>query len=111
MATQSMTDYIQVITTVQQREDAEAIARSLVEGRLAACVQVVGPVTSIYRWQGNIETAQEFQCWAKTRRELFDRAQAAIRRIHPYKVPEIIAVPLSAGSADYLAWLDAEIAE
>jgi periplasmic divalent cation tolerance protein len=104
-----MTDYIQVITTVQRREEAETIARSLVELRLAACVQIVGPVTSIYRWQGNIETAQEFQCWAKTGRELFDRVQAAIRRIHPYKVPEIIAVPLSAGSADYLAWLDAEL--
>jgi periplasmic divalent cation tolerance protein len=106
-----MTDYIQVITTVERREDAEAIARALVQERLAACVQIVGPVTSIYRWQGNIETALEFQCWAKTRHDFFDRVAAAIRRMHTYQVPEIIAVPISAGGADYLAWLDGEVSD
>ena len=105
-----MTDYIQVVTTTERREDAERIARALVEARLAACVQVTGPITSTYRWHGQIETAQEWQCWAKSRRELFERIEQAIRRVHPYEVPEILAIPVLAGSADYLAWLDGEVA-
>ena len=100
-----MTDYIQVLTTTENRDDAETIGRALVEGRLAACVQIVGPVTSIYRWQGKINTAQEWQCWAKTRRELYSLIEETIRRLHPYKVPEILAIDVIAGSADYLAWL------
>ena len=102
------TSYIQVFTTTARREEAERIARELVEGRLAACVQIVGPITSTYRWQGKIETDEEWQCWAKTRGELFARVEEAIRRIHPYEVPEILAVPVVAGSAKYLAWLNAE---
>ena len=97
-------------TTTALREEAERIARELVEARLAACVQIVGPITSTYRWQGRIETGEEWQCWAKTRGELFARVEEAIRRIHPYEVPEILAVPVVAGSASYLAWLDAETA-
>ncbi len=103
-----MADYIQVVTTTERREDAERIGRALVEERLAACVQVAGPITSTYRWQGKIETAQEWQCWAKSRRDLYDRIERAIRRLHPYEVPEVLAMPIVAGSADYLAWLDAE---
>jgi periplasmic divalent cation tolerance protein len=81
----------------------------LVEARLAACVQVAGPITSTYRWQGKIETAQEWQCWAKSRREFYDEIQQAIRRLHPYEVPEILALPVLAGSVDYLAWLEGEV--
>ncbi len=103
-----MTEHIQVITTVEKEEDAQTIARALVEQRLAACVQTVGPVTSTYRWQGKIETGREWQLWAKSRRELFQKIEEAIRRLHPYDVPEIIAVPLVAGSESYLAWLDTE---
>ena len=88
-----MPDYIQVVTTTEKQEDAQRIGRALVEGRLAACVQLVGPITSTYRWQGKIETAQEWQCWAKSRRELYDQIEQAIRRIHPYEVPEILAIP------------------
>ena len=103
-----MPAYIQVVTTTALREEAERIARELVEARLAACVQIVGPIISTYRWQGKIEAGEEWQCWAKTRGELFARVEEAIRRIHPYEVPEILAVPVVAGSANYLAWLDAE---
>ena len=71
-----MPDYIQVVTTTEHREDADRIARTLVEERLAACVQVVGPISSTYRWRGAIETAQEWQCWAKSRRDLYDRDRA-----------------------------------
>jgi periplasmic divalent cation tolerance protein len=104
-----MTAYIQVVTTTERKEDAERIARALVEGRLAACVQVLGPVTSTYRWKGAIETSQEWQCVAKSRQSLFGEIEETIRRVHPYEVPEILAVPIAAGSARYLAWLDEEV--
>jgi periplasmic divalent cation tolerance protein len=98
--------YIQVVTTTARREEAERIARELVERRLAACAQIVGPITSIYRWQGKIETDEEWQCWCKTRGELFARVEEAIRGMHPYEVPEILAMPVAAGSERYLAWLE-----
>ncbi len=104
-----MSDYLQVVTTTGNREDAEAIARRLVERRLAACVQIVGPMTSIYRWQGAIETAQEWQLIAKSRRELLAAIERAIAELHPYDVPEVIAVPILAGSPGYLQWLDGEV--
>ncbi len=104
-----MTDYIQVVTTTEHKEDAEAIARTLVEERLAACVQVLGPITSTYRWKGKIETSQEWQCWAKSRRGLYDQIEGAIRRIHRYDVPEILAMPVVAGSQSYLDWLAEEV--
>ncbi len=100
--------YIQVVTTAEHREDAERIAHVLVERRLAACVQIVGPISSIYHWRGAMETAQEWQCWIKSRGDLFDRIEQTIREIHPYEVPEILALPVLAGSADYLAWLEQE---
>jgi periplasmic divalent cation tolerance protein len=105
----NMADYVQVITTTEKKEDAERIARTLVEARLAACVQVVGPVTSIYRWKGAIETAQEWQCVAKSRAGLFGEIDEAIRSVHPYEVPEILAVPITAGSRAYLEWLEGEL--
>jgi periplasmic divalent cation tolerance protein len=104
-----MSDYIQVVTTTARQEDAQAIARTLVEERLAACVQVLGPVTSTYRWKGQIETSQEWQCWAKSRRELYPRIELAVRRLHPYEVPEILALEVLAGSRTYLAWLDEQV--
>jgi periplasmic divalent cation tolerance protein len=104
-----MPDYIQVITTTASREDAQRIAEALVAERLAACVQVLGPIASTYRWQGAIETAQEWLCLAKSRGELYEKIEEAIRRLHPYEVPEILALPVVAGSAAYFAWLDGEV--
>jgi periplasmic divalent cation tolerance protein len=104
-----MPEYIQVVTTTEHREDAQRIATLLVEERLAACVQIVGPIHSTYRWRGNIESAQEWQCWAKSRRDLYEAIEKAIRGIHPYEVPEILALPILTGSASYLAWLDGEV--
>jgi periplasmic divalent cation tolerance protein len=104
-----MPEYIQVVTTTERREDAEVLARGLVEARLAACVQVIGPIQSVYRWRGAIETAQEWQCWAKSRRDLYAEIEAAIRRLHPYEVPEILAVPVLAGGESYLAWVDEQV--
>jgi periplasmic divalent cation tolerance protein len=104
-----MSDYIQVITTTATHDEAEIIGRALVEERLAACTQIIGPITSIYRWEGQIETSQEYQCWAKSRRDLFERIEVAIRRLHPYQVPEILAIPIAAGSQSYLKWLDEQV--
>lgn len=104
-----MKTFIQVMTATDKREDAERIARSLVEMRLAGCVQIVGPVTSIYRWKGRIETAGEWLCLIKSREDLYGAIEQAIRSIHPYETPEIIASPVTAGSRDYLDWLRSEL--
>ena len=101
-----MTGSVQVSTTTEAKSSAQTIARALIEQRLAACVQIVGPITSTYRWQGEIETAEEWLCLIKTRSDLYEQLEAAIREVHPYDVPEILAVPVVAGSEDYLAWLD-----
>jgi periplasmic divalent cation tolerance protein len=104
-----MTEVIQVVTTTKTKSDAQAIARAVVEKRLAACVQVIGPITSTYWWQGEIETAEEWMCVIKSRRDLYERLEEAIREVHPYDVPEILAVPVIAGSKSYLEWLDNEL--
>ncbi len=105
-----MPDFIQVMTTVGSKADAEQIARRLVEARLAGCVQIVGPITSTYWWQGQVEAAEEYLCLAKSRVDLFDRLAEAIRAAHPYDVPEILAIPVVAGGRSYLDWLDGELA-
>ena len=104
-----MADYIQITTTVEQKKDAEAIARMLLEARLGACVQIVGPITSHYWWNDAIDQAEEYLCLIKSREDLYAEVEAAIIKKHPYEVPEIIATPIVAGSKDYIAWLVAEL--
>jgi periplasmic divalent cation tolerance protein len=99
--------HVQVLTTIDSAEAAERLARSIVDARLAACVQVVGPIRSVYRWQGEVCAEQEWQCLAKTTSERVDPLVEHIRAIHSYDLPEIIATPITGGSADYLAWLSA----
>lgn len=106
---QIMEKYIQVITTTAKKEDAAKIAASLVEKRLAVCVQIVGPVHSTYRWEGKVEQAEEWQCLIKSRQDLFGELEQVIKAIHPYKIPEIIALAITAGSNDYLQWLRDEL--
>ncbi len=103
-----MEDFIQVQTATEQREQAEAIARALVERRLAACVQVLGPIQSTYRWKGQIERAEEWLCLIKTTRKLFAAVEEAVVGLHPYETPEIIAVSIEQGSRCYLQWLAEE---
>ena len=103
-----MTGYVQVSTTTGTKEDAERIASVLVERRLAACVQIAGLIESTYWWEGKVETAGEWLCLAKTRGELYGAVEQAVREIHPYDTPEIIATPIVAGSPAYLKWLDDE---
>lgn len=100
-----MSDCVQVLTTTGSEEEAGAIASLLLDRRLAACVQVVGPITSRYRWQGAVEEDREWQCLAKTTRAAYEAVEAAIREVHSYDEPEIIATPIVAGSAGYLAWI------
>lgn len=104
-----MSELIQVSTTTARKDEAEQIARALVEERLAACVQVIGPITSIYRWQGCVETSEEWLCLVKTRQDHYPQVEASIRKNHPYEVPEILAVQVVAGSPAYLAWLEGQI--
>lgn len=106
-----MTDCIQVMVTVEEHEQAERIAEILLAEKLAACVQVVGPVTSYFRWQGKNEKCSEYLCLIKSRRHLYDKLEAVIKKVHPYEVPEILATPVVAGSAAYLAWLAGEVRE
>jgi periplasmic divalent cation tolerance protein len=104
-----MKTYIQVTTTTEARQEAHTIAQYLVEAGLAACVQIAGPITSIYRWNGKVENTQEWLCMIKTQDDLYNKVEAAIKSLHPYETPEIIAVPIIKGSKEYLNWIDEEL--
>lgn len=95
-----------VLSAVANAEDAVRLARTLVDRGLAACVNVLPGVTSIYRWKGKVETDEERLLVIKTRVERFEALREAIVSLHPYEVPEVIALPITAGHAPYLAWLD-----
>jgi periplasmic divalent cation tolerance protein len=103
---EKMKSYIQITTTTETKEEAQKIAQYLVDTKLAACVQVTGPITSIYRWKGKVENAQEWLCLIKTQDDLYDKVEAAIKSQHHYETPEIIAVPIVKGSKEYLNWID-----
>lgn len=100
-----MTDCLQVFCTTDTREEAEAIAERLVRGGLAACVQIAGPITSVYRWEGEVARSEEWLLLAKTTAAAFEALEAAVVTMHSYEVPEIVAVPIRAGSEAYLVWL------
>jgi periplasmic divalent cation tolerance protein len=104
-----MTDKIVVLTSCAAEADAERLARALVEGRLAACVNVVPGARSFYHWKGKIESAEEFLLIVKTSRDLFPALRAEMEKLHPYEVPELLALPVVAGAENYLSWLDANL--
>ncbi|MDR2550522.1 MAG: divalent-cation tolerance protein CutA [Desulfobulbus sp.] len=103
-----MTPYIQVITTLPDRASAERLAASMLEERLAACVQI-SACSSRYHWQGAIEQSEEQVCTIKSRRDLFPELNAAIRAQHPYQVPEILAFAVEDGGQSYLDWMAQEL--
>jgi periplasmic divalent cation tolerance protein len=105
-----MGDFIQVTTTASTKEEAAKIAKALLEGRLAACVQILGPIESRYWWNGKIEQSTEWLCLIKTNRGKYPAVEAAIRANHSYEVPEIVACPIELGSEPYLDWLRSETA-
>jgi periplasmic divalent cation tolerance protein len=98
---------LQIVTTTPTIDDARRIASALVEKRLAACVQIVGPIESVYRWQGKVESAQEWQCWIKTRPDHYNPIEHLIRELHPYEVPDILTMSAD-GSSAYVDWLRKE---
>lgn len=101
--------YIQIFTATEEKEDAKKIANVLVEKRLAGCIQIVGPIISAYWWKGRVETTEEWLCIIKSKKDLYNELEKTIGEIHPYEMPEIIAVPIVAGSRDYLKWLSNEL--
>ena len=103
-------DAILVITNLPDRDSALGVAEHLVAERLAACVNLLAECTSVYRWKGEMERASEVTLLIKTRAALYPRVEAAIRALHPYELPEILAVPIFAGLPGYLQWIAAETA-
>ena len=104
-----MTDKIVVFSTCTSQQEATAIARALVEERLAACVSIVKQVRSIYRWKDAIEDAEEFLLVIKSNREKFRQLKSQLERMHSYEVPEVVALPIVDGSESYLLWLEREL--
>jgi periplasmic divalent cation tolerance protein len=104
-----MTEYVQVMTTTDRRDHADTLAGTLVEARVAACVQVVGPIASTYRWQGDVERAEEWLLVVKTTGGQLDAVVRAIGEHHHYEVPEITATPIVGGSRAYLDWIGASV--
>jgi periplasmic divalent cation tolerance protein len=98
-------DFVVVLVTAGSADDAAAIGRTVVEERLAACANVVGPIRSIYRWEGAVEDATEHLLLLKARAADVGRLEARVRALHRYEVPEVLALRVHAGSAPYLAWL------
>ena len=101
-------DTLLVISNLPDRASAEKLARVLVDGRLAACVNILSPCRSLYRWKGKVEDAEEFTVLIKTTRERYPQLEAAIRKNHPYELPEIIALHLAGGLPGYLDWVASE---
>lgn len=105
-----VTDKIVVLTTCDSEEQAQRLARHLIEHRLAACVNILPGARSVYRWKDKIENAAELVLLIKTRRDMFARLREAIAQLHSYEIPEVIALPVVEGSEAYLSWLDRELA-
>ena len=102
---------IVVLTNLPDRESAQRLAHELVAERLAACVGIGASVESIYHWRGQIETATEVPVTIKTRRVLFSEVEAVVRKLHPYELPEVVAVPIIDANAAYVAWICDETRE
>ena len=100
-----MTDKILVLTTAGSKDEARKIGHALVERLLAACVNIVPQVGSIYRWEGEVEEAEEWLLIVKTNRDAFERVRDAIKELHSYDVPECISIAIESGSMQYLNWL------
>jgi len=104
-----MTKFIQIETSVAKKSDAEMLAAVLAKRKLSACTQILGPVASVFPWQGKIQREKEWLCLIKTKKSLYKKVEREIKKIHPYELPEIIATPILTGSREYLNWLDKEV--
>ena len=104
-----MSEPLVVLITTGSQDEAEQIAQALVADMLAACVNILPGVTSVYRWEGQVQRDQEWLLLAKSRHDVLDRLIERVRALHSYDVPEIVALPLAGGSEPYLRWLDAAV--
>ena len=100
-----------LISTASSRDEAQTIAQALVDARLAACVNILGPIDSIYRWKGEVEQAQEFLMMIKTTADRFIAVRDRLRELHSYETPELIQLPIENGLPDYLAWIAESVKE
>jgi periplasmic divalent cation tolerance protein len=105
----AMSEPLVVLITTGSQDEAEQIAQALVADMLAACVNILPGVTSVYRWEGQVHRDQEWLLLAKSRRDVLDRLIERVQALHSYDVPEIIALPLAGGSEPYVRWLDAAV--
>ncbi len=106
-----MTDSIVIFVTAGSEAEAEKIARALVEEQLAACVNILNPIRSIYRWQGQVADDREWLLLIKTQAERFAAVESRVKALHSYQVPEVIALPIVAGAEGYLRWLRESVSE
>lgn len=104
-----MTDKRLMLTTVFSREEANTIASELVSRRLAACVNILGPISSVYRWQGDVEKSEEFLLVIKSTEAQFQPTQEALGELHSYQLPELISFTIEAGAQSYLDWISASV--
>lgn len=104
-----MQDIVEITTTVESEQQALSLAETLVHQRLAACVQITGPIHSVYRWQGNVESSREYRCTIKSEKSMISQLMVAIQSHHPYDVPEILVVEVVRSSDAYAAWLHDEL--
>ena len=103
-------EHILITVTASSREEAEKIATTLLERKLIACANILGPVSSRFWWQGKIDLAEEYMIFMKTKRELFDQVVDNVKQLHSYEVPEIIALPIVEGAKPYLEWINSSLA-
>ena len=106
-----MNEYVAVLTTVDNKMEAEGLAKTLVGERLAACLQIIGPIRSTYWWKGTMETAEEWLCWMKTRTVLYPALEKRLAQLHSYETPQIVALPIVRGSEQYFAWMNEVLAQ
>lgn len=104
-------DYCAVFVTVNGEEQAKMVADAVLETKLAACVSMVGPIRSLYWWEGKVQDDSELLLIMKTRKSLFDRLKQAVLNVHSYKVPEIVALPITSGHEPYLSWISSSTIE
>ncbi|NDJ54793.1 MAG: divalent-cation tolerance protein CutA [Chloroflexi bacterium] len=102
-------EYVQILTTTEYKDDASKIARQVVEGRLAACVQIIGPITSTYWWDDAVQEDEEYLCLIKSRADRVAQLKQTIAEVHPYDVPELLVVPVLDGGTDYLEWISEQV--
>ena len=102
-------EYTMILSTASSKDEAHEIANALVERRMVACVNIIGPIESIYRWKGAVESAHEFLLLMKTQADRFECVRDAIKQMHSYDVPEVIQVPIQNGLPAYLTWISENV--